>query len=630
MRKHVAQLRVPLLACACCSVANASSLVWQDTFTTGPNGVTQFDTAGGNEMIGTVVNDQLPVTTVDNGTNAYTPDKAGEPLGAPVTGQDAFSGLYNFDWSNLNPNDESDIAYEAAGFLGTAGPQTRQIMGVILRHWYVPQSEAINDIQQGYYVGLDLAFGSVGITDFGYNGSDPALFLGNNSPTATMQLAIGFDPTSNTLSASLFDGSGNLLESHDAVINMTGGMYGAHPPAYDSNANIQSELNDLSATYLGWEDYTGNGNDIPTTWNMNSLSYFNTATGAFNAVVVNTSLSWNNANGTGDGLTWDFTNQNWSNGSPANYVDGANVTFNDVNSGHYNVTLNTTVTPGSVTVNNSSSNYTITGAGSIAGATTALTKLGSGVLTLSNTGINTYGGGTTVSAGTLLIGAAGALPAASDVTITGGTLQLGQNTGGQTLSALSVTGGSFDIGNNHFILSYTGSQATEDATIRGYLVSGYAGGAWTGPGIDSSSVGGSNQYSVGYADGSDGIVAGLSPGQIEVKYTLTGDANLDGVVNGTDFGILAAHFGQQATAWDQGDFNYDGVVNGSDFGALAGNFGQQANGADVALPASDWAALDAFAAANGLLADVPEPGSLGLLTLGVVGVLARRRNRLKA
>ena len=40
-------------------------------------------------------------------------------------------------------------------------------------------------------------------------------------------------------------------------------------------------------------------------------------------------------------------------------------------------------------------------------------------------------------------------------------------------------------------------------------------------------------------------------GQIEVKYTLYGDANLDGVVNGTDFGILAANFGQQATAWDK-------------------------------------------------------------------------------
>ena len=114
-----------------------------------------------------------------------------------------------------------------------------------------------------------------------------------------------------------------------------------------------------------------------------------------------------------------------------------------------------------MTVNNSSGNYTISGTGSIAGATTTLTKLGSGVLTLSNTGINTYGGGTTVSAGTLLIGAAGALPAASNVTITGGTLQLGASTGGETLSSLSITGGgAFDVNNNHIIISYTGSQAT--------------------------------------------------------------------------------------------------------------------------------------------------------------------------
>jgi hypothetical protein len=88
---------------------------------------------------------------------------------------------------------------------------------------------------------------------------------------------------------------------------------------------------------------------------------------------------------------------------------------------------------------------------------------------------------------------------------------------------------------------------------------------------------------------------GLGAGNIEVKYTLYGDASLDGVVNGTDFGLLAA------------------------------NFGQQANGAAVELPASDWTALDSFAAANGLMADVPEPASMGLMTLGAMSVLARRR-----
>jgi hypothetical protein len=34
--------------------------------------------------------------------------------------------------------------------------------------------------------------------------------------------------------------------------------------------------------------------------------------------------------------------------------------------------------------------------------------------------------------------------------------------------------------------------------------------------------------------------------------------------------------------------------------------------------------LDAFAAANGLMADVPEPAT-GLLALGAIGVMGRRR-----
>jgi autotransporter-associated beta strand protein len=348
-----------------------------------------------------------------------------------------------------------------------------------------------------------------------------------------------------------------------------------------------------------------------------------------------TALTWNNIGGSGNGTLWDTSQQNWNNGSgAATYADGSNVTFNDTNNSNYGVTLYTTVTPGSVTVNNSNGNYTISGAGSIAG-TGAFSKSGSGVLTLSNTGINTYSGGTTVSAGTLLIGAAGALPAASNVTITGGTLQLGAGTGAETLSSLSITGGGvFDVNNNHIIISYApGSQATADAAIRGYLISGYAGGAWNGAGgLDSSAANalfasGNTHYGLGYADGADGVVSGLLAGQIEVEYTLYGDANLDGVVNGTDFGILAANFGQQVNNWDQGDFNYDGVVNGTDFGALAGNFGQQASGADVQLPSSDYAALDAFAAANGLLSDVPEPATATLLLAAGIGFLSSRRRR---
>ncbi|MGA2443479.1 MAG: PEP-CTERM sorting domain-containing protein, partial [Tepidisphaeraceae bacterium] len=168
-------------------------------------------------------------------------------------------------------------------------------------------------------------------------------------------------------------------------------------------------------------------------------------------------------------------------------------------------------------------------------------------------------------------------------------------------------------------------------TIANYIKSGYNGGGWNGPGIISTAAltkTNGLSYGVGYADGADGKVSGLVSGQIEVAYTLLGDANLDGLVNAADFTILAANFNQPVTAWDQGDFNYDGLVNAADFTDLAANFNQSVSGAAVS--AGDVAALDAFAAANGIsLAAVPEPASMGLLALGAVGVLARRRRQSK-
>jgi len=51
----------------------------------------------------------------------------------------------------------------------------------------------------------------------------------------------------------------------------------------------------------------------------------------------------------------------------------------------------------------------------------------------------------------------------------------------------------------------------------------------------------------------------------------------------------------------------------------------------VQVSPADIAALDSFAAANGLpaptIAAVPEPATLGLLAIGSLGLMSRRRKR---
>jgi len=355
-------------------------------------------------------------------------------------------------------------------------------------------------------------------------------------------------------------------------------------------------------------------------------------------------LTWDNAPATlvNDGATWDLNHYlNWNSGANATtYTESSTVTFSDNNNGHYSVTLNTTVNPASVTFSNSSGNYTLSGSGTIAG-TGSLTKTGTGTVVLST--LNSYTGGTFVNQGLLQINptptvtiAGSALPAGA-VNISGsGILKLSDNVTTSTvglypnsnvnISSLAISGnGTLDIGNNAIIINYNNG-ADPISSIAGWIASGYANGTWTGPGITSTDAQSNSSYGIGYADANDpGNPAGLSSGQIEIMYTLLGDANLDGKVNGADFTLMAANFNDSVTnGWDEGDFNYSGTVNGDDFVLLADNFNQFAS--QSAIGAADLAALDAFAASNGIsLTSVPEPASFALLATATIGLLARRK-----
>jgi autotransporter-associated beta strand protein len=297
------------------------------------------------------------------------------------------------------------------------------------------------------------------------------------------------------------------------------------------------------------------------------------------------------------------------------------------------VTLSTTVSPGSVTVNNTTGNYTISGIGSI-GGTGALTKSGTGTLTLSIP--NTYTGGTSVSAGRLVIlptGATSSALAHGALSISGGTLQLADNvTAGTALAAsnvnltsLSMTGsGTLDIGNNRVIVDYSSPATDPIASIAQWIKNGFYNLA--GPQIISSDITADDaasglSYGIGYADGADHVVAGLPSGEIEIMFTLLGDANLDGTVNTEDFTQFSQHLGQSGQSWDDGDFNYDGTVNTEDFTLFSHNLGESDSLA---------AAAGGLEAADGIsLANVPEPGSMGLLTLIAGGLLVRRKRNPK-
>ena len=186
--------------------------------------------------------------------------------------------------------------------------------------------------------------------------------------------------------------------------------------------------------------------------------------------------------GTNEGV-WDFVTENWfdviTNASSL-YADPAPVLFDDNATGPTAVTLNTTVTPSSVTFNNSTLVYGLSGTGKITG-TTGLTKTGSAALTLDTT--NDFTGVTRLEGGTTTVGAltnggvasplGAASNAASNLVLAGGTLAY---TGG----TVSIDRGISIVAANESVAS--GLNLTGDVTTSGPITATVGKLTKTGPG----------------------------------------------------------------------------------------------------------------------------------------------------
>ncbi len=429
------------------------------------------------------------------------------------------------------------------------------------------------------------------------------------------------------------------------------------------NISVAS-LSGMTAGQFPIIDYSGSIFDTSsgTPVQVNDISRFalaSTTVGAFSLQLVNntanTSIDLSVIGGgppirsswTGDQCANWSVSGNWS-GTVPNSVD-AQANFGTVTSNQYAVNVDGAKTVGTMSFSGANS-YTlsgstitfqatngapaiVTGSGNhtIAAPVTlnnflfittttgaSLTMSGTITATASGQEISVSGGGTTsfaqLTVGTLLVNAG--------TTKINAKAGIGDPTGTTHIGTLTVNSAAkFDVGNNFTVLD-----ATPVGTVQNQILTGYASGAWTGNGITSSSAatvaanaGNVHKMALGYAIASQvndftanpGFTfGGLTPASTSllIRYTLAGDANLDGAVNTADFLALAQNFNGAGSAWVQGDFNYDGKVNALDFNAVATNFG----------------ATPTPGLALGTL--VPEPTALCLM-LAPAALLRRRRAR---
>ncbi len=257
------------------------------------------------------------------------------------------------------------------------------------------------------------------------------------------------------------------------------------------------------------------------------------------------------------------------------------------------------------------------------GGVASLTKVGTGTLTL--TAAHTFTGTTTVSAGTLktVIALQNNAPV---VATTGGKLEVAANggsTGVMRVSSVDTTSGKIDLHDNDMIVDY-GANPSSYASILNQVKNGLA--LLGGTDADSNGIGdvgiGSSDVDLqtvggtflAVVDDGDPLISGAittlsglnipnPTSSVLVKYTWFGDSNLDGVVDGSDYALIDTGFtsGGALGGWVFGDYDYSGTVDGSDYALIDTGFISQTGA-------------------------LPEPGTLGLLGMGAIGMMRRRRN----
>ena len=188
-----------------------------------------------------------------------------------------------------------------------------------------------------------------------------------------------------------------------------------------------------------------------------------------------------------------------------------------------------------------------------------------------------------------------------------------------------------DLTNGVLIVNTPGAGGTlTTAQIFADVKNGFNGGAWDGLGsltagnIYSSNAAALYPMALGYGDNSllnYATFAGkATPLNTEafVRYTYYGDNDLQGGVTADDFNLLLDGVNGVGTGWTYGDYDYNGVTNGDDLNLFLDGY----NASQIGGPLPPLLVGDGGKTAASL---VPEPSSIGLLAMGVLGLFSYRR-----
>jgi fibronectin-binding autotransporter adhesin len=272
----------------------------------------------------------------------------------------------------------------------------------------------------------------------------------------------------------------NSTNTSNVVVNGSGSIGGVGGSTSGSlltntGANLLTNLTGTALTVNGGVNFAGlttvsfNGTPVTNT-TYDVLSYAGGLSGLGNLVptsrasITDTGTKITATVGTIGTRTWSTTSGSWDIGQSANWAEGDTKFFNGDTVVFANPASSSVITlsnnlgalqPAAVSVNNTN-DYTFSGSGVIAG-TGALTKDGTGALSLATA--NTYSGGTTLNAGTLVLNNASAIGAGA-LAIAGGALD---STTAATLSAnnaVNVSGdfaftgtSNLNLGNGNVVLT---------------------------------------------------------------------------------------------------------------------------------------------------------------------------------